>query len=186
MSSANFTNHFLIAMPSLADPNFSQTVTLICEHNSEGALGIVINRPMNLQLQEVLKHLGMSAATTEIEVIPIFAGGPVHMDHGFVLHEPLGQWEATLKVNNQIGLTTSRDILAAIAAGKGPNKTLVTLGYAGWGPGQLEHEIADNAWLTVTHDAEIVFDIPVEKRWQAAATKLGIDLNLLAGDAGHA
>lgn len=186
MNSANLTNHFLIAMPKLADPNFSQTVTLICEHNAEGALGIIVNRPLKLQLNEVLEHLGLSAKTTMIGVTPVFAGGPVHMDHGFVLHRPLGLWEATLKVNNQMGLTTSRDILAAIATGEGPDQTLVSLGYAGWGPGQLEHEIADNAWLTVPNDAEIVFELPVEKRWQAAATKLGIDLNLLASDAGHA
>ena len=108
------------------------------------------------------------------------------MDRGFVLHQPLGHWETTLKVNNEIGLTTSRDILAAIATGEGPRKNLITLGYAGWGPGQLEQEIASNAWLTVLNDSSIVFDMPADKRWRSAATKLGIDLNLLAGDAGHA
>jgi putative transcriptional regulator len=108
------------------------------------------------------------------------------MDHGFVLHHPLGQWESTLRVQEQLGLTTSRDILSAIAAGDGPEKSLVTLGYAGWGPGQLEQEISNNAWLTVPNDIKIVFDVPANKRWQAAASKLGIDLNLLAGDAGHA
>lgn len=184
MIAANFTNHFLIAMPTLADPNFSQTVTLICEHNKEGALGIVVNRPLNLHLHDLFKHLGINTVVTE--VTPVFSGGPVHIEHGFVLHTPLGLWESTLKVNHHLGLTTSRDILAAIAAGNGPQKSLVSLGYAGWGPGQLEDEIADNAWLTVPQDAEILFDLPAEQRWKAAATKLGIDLNLLAGEAGHA
>ncbi len=173
-------------MPKLADPNFSQTVTLICEHNAEGALGIVINRPTDLRLRELLSHLGLTTSAETIGNELIYAGGPVQLDHGFVLHQPLGQWEATLSINEHLGLTTSRDILAAIAAGKGPKKSLVTLGYAGWGPGQLEQEIADNAWLTVPHDLNIVFDLPAERRWHTAATKLGIDLNLLAGDAGHA
>jgi putative transcriptional regulator len=186
MTSPRLANHFLIAMPKLADPNFFQTVTLVCEHNEEGALGIVINRPTDLRLSELFDHLGLTAATSEIADVTVYAGGPVQMDRGFVLHQPLGRWETTLKVSNEIGLTTSRDILAAIATGEGPEKSLITLGYAGWGPGQLEHEIASNAWLTVSNDASIVFDIPADKRWQSAATKLGIDLNLLAGDAGHA
>lgn len=173
-------------MPKLADPNFSHTVTLICDHNAEGALGIVINRPLQLQLSELFKHLGMTASTADIASCPVYAGGPVQMDHGFVLHKPVGRWESTLPVQDQIGLTTSRDILAAIASGNGPDKSLVSLGYAGWGPGQLEREITKNAWLTVPNDDEIVFDVPVDKRWHAAASKLGIDLNLLASDAGHA
>lgn len=186
MSYARFTNQFLIAMPSLADPNFSQTVTLICEHNDEGALGIVINRPLELKLSELFEHLEMATTTFLHANTVVYAGGPVQMDHGFVLHHPLGNWESTLRVQEQIGLTTSRDILTAIAAGHGPEKSLITLGYAGWGPGQLEQEISNNAWLTVPNDIEIVFDVPANKRWQAAASKLGVDLNLLAGDAGHA
>jgi putative transcriptional regulator len=186
MKYARFTNQFLIAMPSLADPNFSQTVTLICEHNDEGALGIVINRPLELRLSELFEHLEMTTTTPFPANMAVYAGGPVQMDHGFVLHQPLGHWESTLRVQEEIGLTTSRDILSAIAAGDGPEKSLVTLGYAGWGPGQLEQEISNNAWLTVPYDIDIVFDVPADKRWQAAASKLGIDLNLLAGDAGHA
>ena len=189
MSYPKLTNHFLIAMPKLADPNFSHTVTLICDHNNEGALGIVINRPLQLQLSELFEHLGMTASTPDIATSRVYAGGPVQMDHGFVLHKPIGHWESTLRVQDQVGLTTSRDILSAIANGEGPDKSLITLGYAGWGPGQLEQEISNNAWLTVPNDGEddeIVFEVPVDKRWQAAASKLGIDLNLLAGDAGHA
>ena len=124
MTSPLFANHFLIAMPKLADPNFFQTVTLVCEHNEEGALGIVINRPTDLRLSELFDHLGLTAATTEIADLTVYAGGPVQMDRGFVLHQPLGHWETTLEVNNEIGLTTSRDILAAIATGEGPEKSL--------------------------------------------------------------
>jgi len=186
MSYSRFTDHFLIAMPSLADPNFSQTVTLICDHNDEGALGIVINRPLELSLSELFEHLEMTTTIPLPVNAAVYAGGPVQMDHGFVLHHPLGQWESTLRIQEQLGLTTSRDILSAIASGDGPEKSLVTLGYAGWGPGQLEQEISNNAWLTVPNDIKIVFDVPANKRWQAAASKLGIDLNLLAGVAGHA
>ncbi len=186
MSQLKFSNQFLIAMPKLADPNFAQTVTLICEHKAEGALGIVLNRPLDLRLSELLKHMGLAAITPDIADLPVYAGGPVQVDHGFVLHQPLGHWESTLCIQDDMGLTTSRDILAAIAAGKGPDKYLIMLGYAGWGPGQLEQEISNNSWLTVDNDLQIVFEVPAIERWHAAANKLGIDLNLLAGDAGHA
>jgi putative transcriptional regulator len=186
MATARFTNQLLIAMPSLADPNFSRTVTLICEHNEHGALGVVVNRPTEVRLSELLDHLELTAANLDVASAPVYAGGPVQLDRGFILHTPLGTWESTLKISAELGLTTSLDILAAVAAGHGPKHSLIALGYAGWGAGQLEQEIADNAWLTVPNDSKILFELPVEHRWQAAAEKLGVDLNLMAGDAGHA
>ncbi|HKK13960.1 MAG TPA: YqgE/AlgH family protein [Gammaproteobacteria bacterium] len=178
------TNHFLIAMPTLADPNFSHTVTYICEHNEEGALGIVINRTMDMQVSEILSHLEIET-TGDYPDLPVYMGGPVQQDRGFVLHEPLGHWEATLPVTDSVGLTASRDILAAIARGEGPARQLIALGYAGWGAGQLEQELAQNAWLSGPADSRILFDTPDGERWQAAAALLGVDLNLISGDAGH-
>jgi putative transcriptional regulator len=182
----SLSNHFLIAMPSLEDPNFHHTTTYICEHDENGALGIVINRPLNMKLGEILQHMDIKASSEKISSLPVYLGGPVQNDRGFVLHEPLGDWEATLQVSDSIGITSSSDILAAIAAGEGPEKALVTLGYAGWGAGQLEQEIAANAWLNGPASTEIVFNTPCEQRWLAAAALLGVDLNLLSGDMGHA
>jgi putative transcriptional regulator len=179
-------NHLLVAMPALADPNFSQSVTLLCEHNDEGALGVVINRPIDLSLGELLAHLGLETDDAELAARPVYQGGPVQTERGFVLHEPLGDWEHTLAVTETLGLTTSGDILSALATGEGPERVLVALGYAGWGAGQLESELAHNAWLHAPADPELVFDLPVEERWQAAARLLGVDLALLSGDTGHA
>lgn len=185
-ASENFTNQFLIAMPNLADPNFFQSVTYICDHSEQGALGIVINHVMDLELGELLDHLKMEVSAPESRHLPLYNGGPVQVERGFVLHQPLGDWESTLPVTDDLGLTTSRDILAAIARGEGPERVLVALGYAGWGAGQLEQEMAENAWLSCPADTRIIFELPAEQRWRAAAARLGIDLDLLAGDAGHA
>lgn len=182
----SLSNHFLIAMPALDDPNFHHTTTFICEHDEDGALGVVINRPMNMRLAEILKYMDIEPGSEEISAAPVYMGGPVQSDRGFVLHEPSGNWEATLKVTDTIGITSSRDILQAIAAGEGPERAIVTLGYAGWGAGQLEQELADNTWLSGPASSKIVFDTPSEQRWQAAAALLGVDLNLLSSDAGHA
>lgn len=182
----SLSNHFLIAMPALDDPNFHHTTTFICEHDEDGALGVVINRPMNMRLAEILKYMDIEPGSEEISATPVYMGGPVQSDRGFVLHEPSGNWEATLKVTDTIGITSSRDILQAIAAGDGPERAIVTLGYAGWGAGQLEQELADNTWLSGPASSKIVFDTPSEQRWQAAAALLGVDLNLLSSDAGHA
>ena len=182
----SLSNHFLIAMPALSDPNFHHTTTLICEHNADGALGLVINRPIDLQLGDILEHMGIDPGSSEIAALPIYMGGPVQNDRGFVLHEPLGSWEATLKVTETTGITSSRDILEAIARGEGPARSFITLGYAGWGAGQLEQELAANAWLSGPASTRIVFDTPCEERWEAAAALLGIDLKLISGDAGHA
>ena len=187
MSDAHYlTNQFLIAMPGLEDPNFFHSVTYICEHNDEGALGLVINRPLGMQLDEILQHVQLDQAEPEARQIPVHLGGPVQQDRGFVLHEPLGEWDATLKVTDRIGITSSMDILQAIARNEGPEHTLITLGYAGWGAGQLEQEMAENAWLSGPAHADILFDTPDEERWKAAAASLGIDLDLLSGEAGHA
>jgi putative transcriptional regulator len=180
------SNHFLIAMPGLADPNFFQTVTYICSHNSAGALGIVINRPMKLTFGELLKQLQITPVPTELSAEIIYSGGPVQREQGFVLHTPMGNWESTLKVTDNIGITTSRDILEALAHQRKPGNVLMALGYAGWGAGQLEQEMVDNAWLSGPADADILFHTPVEQRWSAAAAAIGVVLNLLSGEAGHA
>lgn len=189
--SANLTKQLLIAMPSMEDPNFSRTVTLICEHTQDGAMGIIINQPTTLLVDELLSNLDASDNQQNSKKFtqhddPVYAGGPVQIDRGFILHDSDKQWESTHIIDNDLSLTTSEDILLAIADNKGPKNTLVALGYAGWGAGQLEQEIFANAWLTVPYDAEIIFDTPIKKRWQSAATKIGVDLNLISNETGHA
>lgn len=182
----NLAQHFLIAMPAMADPHFSRTLTYICEHNDQGALGIVVNRPLDMTLQALLEQVSLSPTGGSFGTVPIHFGGPVQVDRGFVLHAPLGQWQSTLAVSPEIGLTTSKDILQAVARGEGPGKLFVTLGYAGWAPGQLENELAQNAWLTVQASADVIFDLPAEKRLSAAMSLLGIDFASLSEQAGHA
>ncbi|PIE40941.1 MAG: YqgE/AlgH family protein [Gammaproteobacteria bacterium] len=179
-------NHFLIAMPNMEDPNFSHSLTYLCEHSSEGAMGIVINRPMKLTLGEVFAHLKIQNYDTDFDHQPVMSGGPVQIERGFVLHQSDRPWNATNKIQDDIYLATSLDILQAIAHNEGPEQHLVALGYAGWGPGQLDEEMSNNAWLSVPADPAIIFATPQEKRWQAAASLLGIDLTLLSADAGHA
>lgn len=182
----SLSNHFLIAMPALSDPNFHHTTTLICEHNEEGALGLVINRPTELSLGDILEHMEIGIMREGISSQPVFMGGPVQNDRGFVLHEPVGDWEATLRISERTGITSSRDILEAIARGEGPEKSFITLGYAGWGAGQLEEELAANAWLSGPADTAIVFETPYDQRWEAAAALIGVDLRLISGETGHA
>jgi len=186
MSEPNYANQLLIAMPGMQDPNFETTVTLVCEHTEDGALGIVINRPLDLRLADVLAQLELTAEDTAVGEARVLAGGPVGHERGFVLHPGGREWEATLEVSDDIRVTFSRDILAAIAAGSGPARSLVALGYAGWDAGQLETEMMANAWLNVTATPDIVFDVPFGQRWEAAARQLGIDITRLAIDAGHA
>ncbi|MBS1220582.1 MAG: transcriptional regulator [Proteobacteria bacterium] len=186
IKSTYLTHQFLIAMPALTDPNFFQTVVYISEHNPSGALGLVINRPLNLSLSQLLEHLQIATDRPDLAAMPVFHGGPVQPEQGFVLHSPVGQWGATLHVTERIGITTSRDILQATARGEGPESLLVALGYAGWGPGQLERELVENAWLSTPADFDLLFHTPSEQRWLAAAALLGINLNLLSTDAGHA
>jgi putative transcriptional regulator len=186
MAFTNLTNHFLIAMPALKDPNFEKSVTYICEHSDEGAMGIVINNPLNIPVREILEQLDIEENAPGIPDNPIYLGGPVNGERGFVLHDSDTEWDSTLQVKDGISVTTSRDILVSIASGRGPQRNLIALGYAGWGSGQLEQELAENAWLAVPADKAIIFDLPPEERWNAAAAELGIDLSLLSTDTGHA
>jgi putative transcriptional regulator len=185
-SSTSLKDHFLIAMPTINDGLFANSITYICEHNDHGAMGIVINHPLDLSLDEIFQHLDIADIQT-LHNEQILAGGPVHMDRGFVLHRNTDtHWDSTISVSDHVALTTSQDILTAIAHDEGPDQSLVALGYAGWGAGQLEHELADNAWLTIPADTDIIFNTPVEMRAKAAAAKLGVDLALIAPQAGHA
>jgi putative transcriptional regulator len=180
------TGQFLIAMPALDDPNFFHGVAFICEHNEEGAMGLVINRPTSISVGEVLTQLGLEWPKQEVADQIVLQGGPVETERGFVIHTPIGDWNATIAVGDDIGVSSSKDIMESISEGNEPEKMVVALGYAGWGPGQLEEEIAANTWLTVEADPEIIFDTPIEKRWEAAAKAVGVDLNLLSNDVGHA
>jgi putative transcriptional regulator len=186
MQSTTLTNQFLIAMPGLADPNFFHTVTYICAHNQEGAMGIIINRPLGLILNEVLEQMEIKVGNNLIGEKPIFQGGPVQADRGFVLHKPIQNWDYSIEICDEIGIATSRDILTAIAEGTGPINTFIALGYAGWAAGQLEQEIKENAWLNVPADSSIIFDTPIEQRWTAAAALAGIDIEKLSHHVGHA
>ncbi|MFL6566103.1 MAG: YqgE/AlgH family protein [Burkholderiales bacterium] len=186
MSSINLTHHFLIAMPSMADPYFAKTLTYVCEHNDQGALGLVVNRPIDMTLQALFERLSLTLRDGERADAPVYFGGPVQTDRGFVLHAPAGSWQATLRVGAHIGLTTSKDILEAVGRGEGPEQLLVTLGYAGWSAGQLEHELSQNAWLTVEASDGILFDTPAEERLPAAMELLGLDFARLQDEAGHA
>jgi putative transcriptional regulator len=186
MQNVNLSQHFLIAMPAMVDPHFSKTLTLICEHNDQGALGVVVNRPLDMNLHSLLQQVNIPLDSDAFKSIPVHFGGPVQVDRGFVLHTPLGQWQSTLAVSSEIGLTTSQDILQAVARGEGPQQILVTLGYAGWAPGQLEHELSQNAWLTVQANPEVLFAMRAEQRLAAAMSLLGIDFANLSEQAGHA
>ena len=186
MQSVNLTHHFLIAMPNMVDPHFSKTLTYICEHNEKGALGIVVNRPLDLELGKLLEQVSIEVGDAHCAAIPIHYGGPVQTDRGFVLHEPVGHWNSTLSINDEIGLTTSKDILQAVARGEGPEQIFVTLGYAGWSAGQLENELAQNAWLTVPARRDVMFDLPSAERLPAAMSLLGVNFASLSEEAGHA
>jgi putative transcriptional regulator len=181
-----FANQLLIAMPSLLDPNFSRTVALVCQHDANGALGIVVNRLAPLALGDVLQQLGLEADDPSIAAAPVYLGGPVQPERGFVIHDGTDGYDSTLHIAPGLELTTSRDILAAVATGTGPRRALLALGYAGWGAGQLENEIRENSWLTVEANPDVLFDLPVESRWAAAARLVGIDITRLSGEAGRA
>ncbi|HSH42163.1 MAG TPA: YqgE/AlgH family protein [Arenicellales bacterium] len=182
----SLTGQFLIAMPAMTDPNFEQTVSFICQHNEDGAMGIVINRTMDLTLGDVFQQMEIEADGCKQAGQSVHYGGPVQTERGFVLHDQPGDWDSTVAIDERIGLTTSRDILEAIGRNAGPTRALLALGYAGWGSGQLEHEITQNAWLSGPADIDLMFSTPVEQRWNRAAGLLGIDLSLLSREAGHA
>ena len=185
----NLANHFLIAMPSMNDPIFGGTVVYICEHNEKGVLGVVINKPTDMTMDVLFDRIDLKVADglrASVVNEPIMFGGPVQDDRGFVLHSPSGRYSSSLSVTDEVAFTTSIDVLEAVASGSGPQRMLVSIGYAGWSPGQLEEEIARNGWLTVGADARVLFDLPIEERYNAAIKLLGIDPLMLATEAGHA
>ncbi|MCF7222489.1 YqgE/AlgH family protein [Marilutibacter chinensis] len=186
VSPTPLANQLLIALPSLADSNFSRSVALICQHDEDGAMGIVVNRASEYTLGEVLGQMGVEGGSESLRAQPVLAGGPVHPERGFVLHDGGLQWDSTMQIGERLYLTTSRDILEAMVRGEGPRNATVALGCAGWGSGQLERELADNDWLTAPSDAELLFSLPLDSRWQAAAGRIGVDFAHLADYAGHA
>jgi putative transcriptional regulator len=179
-------NQFLIALPALADSPFARTVTLICQHDAEGAMGVVVNRPAEYTLGEVFEQMGISSQDDALRAQAVLAGGPVHPERGFVLHDGLGQWDSSLEIAEGLSVTTSRDILEAMARGEGPRHAAVALGCAGWGAGQLEHELIENSWLTAPADPDVLFGVPLGDRWQAAAAGIGVDMSRMADYSGHA
>lgn len=184
--SHSLAGQLLVAMPGMDDPTFDHTVTYVCEHSEQGALGLIINRPMEMEIHDVLQQFSLQASTGEQLHQPVMQGGPVQAERGFILHEPAQNWDSTTEVGHSLFVTTSQDILSDLAAGRGPERMLMALGYAGWDAGQLEHEIRLNSWLTVPALPHLVFDTPYEERWQAAARSIGIDpanLSLHAGNA---
>lgn len=182
----SLTNHLLIAMPSLVDPNFSESITVICEHTEKGALGIVVNKPLPMRLSDVLEQMDLEARSELIAAKPVLRGGPVKTDRGFVLHRPGGTWDHSHKVSDTVQITTSRDVLAAMARGEGPEDAFIALGYAGWEAGQLEREIKENSWISMPIDARMVFELPYEERWSAAWRFMGIDKDMMSRVSGNA
>ncbi len=189
----NLTNQFLIAMPGMVDGTFAGSVVYLCEHTEKGALGLVINKPIDIKLKNLFEKVELTLDRQDLADAPVFFGGPVQTERGFVLHEPLGggegegaHYNSTLQIPGGLEMTTSKDVLEALANGAGPKKVLVTLGYSGWGAGQLEDEIGRNGWLTVDAEPGIIFDTPVDQRYERALSLLGIDPRMLSQEAGHA
>ena len=189
-SPMNLTNQFLIAMPGMGDGNFAGTVVYMCEHNDKGALGLVINRPIDINLKHLFEKVDLTLDREDLASTPVYFGGPVQTERGFVLHESLdtegGHYSSTLKIVEGLEMTTSRDVLEALSNGAGPRRVFITLGYSGWSAGQLEEELGRNGWLTVDAEPDIIFNTPVEQRYDKALSLLGIDRNFLMGEAGHA
>ena len=186
MARINLTDHFLIAMPAMEDPYFAKSLVYVAEHNDQGALGVIVNRPIDMDIATLFQKIDVPFESTTLARLPVFFGGPVPTDRGFVLHRPLGSWQSTLAVNQEVGLTTSRDVLVSVGQDGNPRDMVITLGYSGWGAGQLEHELAQNAWLTVPANSRILFELPHEEKLASALELLGVDLANLAGQAGHA
>lgn len=191
----NLTNHFLIAMPGLEDAAFSRSVVYVCEHTERGALGLVINKPSDINLQVLFDKVELPLGRTDLREAPVFQGGPVQVDRGFVLHEPIfargdkpseSVYASTMVIPGGLEMTTSKDVLEALSTGAGPRKVLVSLGYSAWGEGQLESELGDNSWLTVDADSAVIFDTPVEQRYERALGLLGLQVWMLSPQAGHA
>jgi putative transcriptional regulator len=193
----NLTHHFLIAMPGLMDESFSRSVVYMCEHSDRGALGLIINKPSTLQMLDLFEKVELNLGRTDLIGIPVFQGGPVHTERGFVLHEPLSiatessdssesAYASTLSIPGGLEMTTSKDVLEALSTGAGPKRVLITLGYSAWAQGQLESELAENSWLTVQADPQVIFDTPIEQRYDRALALLGLQVWMLSPQAGHA
>jgi putative transcriptional regulator len=191
----NFTHHFLIAMPGLTDETFSRSVVYMCEHSERGALGLVINKPSEMSMRSLFDKVDLPLGRTDLSESPVFQGGPVHTERGFVLHEAMHAenappketvYASTMTIPGGLEMTTSRDVLEALSTGAGPRRVLVSLGYAAWGQGQLESEIAENSWLTVGADLSVIFDTPIAERYERALSLLGLQSWMLSPDAGHA
>jgi putative transcriptional regulator len=185
----DLTNQFLIAMPGMADDTFARSVVYLCEHNERGALGLVINKPIDIKLKNLFEKVELSLDRVELAEQPVYFGGPVQTERGFVLHEKLeadgAAYSSTMSIPGGLEMTTSRDVLEAMSHGAGPKKVLITLGYSGWQAGQLEDEIGRNGWLTVGADPVVIFDTPVEQRYDRALSLLGFDPRMLSQEAGH-
>lgn len=175
-------NHFLVASPYLQDPRFHGAVIYICEHSDEGALGLMVNQPLDIQLGEILEQLDMEGGELDV---PVFSGGPVEQERGFVLHTPERGWQNTAEVTQAVWMTTSRDVLSDIGSGEGPSQYLVCLGYAGWGEGQMEEELASNAWLNCPASPELLFSTPSQELYKAVLKTIGVDINQLSESVGH-
>ena len=184
--SLSLVNHLLVALPSLTDPPFARSVALICQHDDNGAMGVIVNQPADYTLGEVLSQLDIHTDDAALRARPVLHGGPVHPERGFVIHDDARAWDSSLEVADGLYMTTSREILEAMAHGQGPRNALVALGCAGWSAGHLEQELADNSWLTVPAPLSLLFDMPLEDRWQSAAAGIGVDLFRLTGYSGHA
>jgi putative transcriptional regulator len=184
--STPLASQLLIALPALDDPNFARGVALICQHDDDGAMGVIINRASEYTLGDVLSQMNLDTQDETLRQQVVLSGGPVHPERGFVLHDDARGWDSRLEVADGLYLTTSRDILEAMARGDGPAHAVVALGCAGWGAGQLEFELGENSWLTAPADAELVFSLPLEQRWQAAGSRIGVDMTRLTDYSGHA
>jgi putative transcriptional regulator len=184
--SAKFSNQLLIALPALNDPHFARSVALICQHDEEGAMGVVVNRASEYTLGDVLAQMNLEVRDPALGNQIVLNGGPVHPERGFVLHDGGRQWDSTLAIGDGLALTTSRDILEAMAEGAGPAHVVVALGCAGWGAGQLEYELGENSWLTAPADYELLFALPLEQRWHAAGGRIGVDITRVTDYSGHA
>ena len=194
-STINLTHHFLIAMPGLEDASFAKSVIYLCEHSARGALGLVINKPSDINLKNLFEKVDLPLDRADLAATPVFQGGPVQTERGFVLHEAVHAAEAkpdepvyasNMTIPGGLEMTTSKDVLEAMSTGSGPRKVLVSLGYSAWGEGQLESELAENSWLTVDADPAVIFDTPVEQRYDRALSLLGLQLWMLQPAAGHA
>ncbi|MBE0376357.1 MULTISPECIES: YqgE/AlgH family protein [Pseudoalteromonas] len=180
-------NHFLIAMPSMQDPFFKRAVAYICEHNEDGAMGLVINQPINITVGDLLDKIEIdNDKSTQAASVAVFAGGPVKTDRGFVLHSPKSGYSASQELSSEIMITTSKDVLASLTTAQAPEQFIITLGYSGWEQGQLEQELLENAWLIIKADPDIIFNTPIEQRWEKAVATLGFDISQLSSEAGHA